>query len=340
MLVGIAIVCHSASQAQETRSPKPETVLANLNYPGSIAVHPKSGQVYVSDCGNARIIRIVDGKVEKVIIGFPKTDFGPQHLFQTAQQLGPAGIAFTDLGKLLVASNPPNQDGSRGSGQISLFDLPETNSPVQADQAVGSVSLANVADAEPERDFFGIACTGNQAYVTGTGGNKFGWVNRLVMTTDDQPEFKRFIDTMATMDSGQPTAITISPDGFVVVGSRGQGGDSMLAFFDQADARLKAKFNLSKDGMVALAYGPNQQRLFALLNSKQTPDSNGLYKLVGRRRNTECELQLIQSIENPWKMAFAPNGKLYITAGTENGSVLCVSGLDDVIDHADNGDQR
>ena len=313
---------------QATSTAATETVIDGLNHPAGVAVHPGTQQVYVSDSGNGRIIRINQGQAVDVVTGFPTSILAEDFGFQA----GPLGLHFMPDESLLVA------EGGRDSAtdRVSIFQLGDT--PTTSDQPKTAYSIKPSSDAPLEGDFFSLAHTNGITYVIGRGDEKFGWVNRLSSpkdtpkrNSDSEPEMdlKRFIDTWAGVEEKRPTAIAISPQGFVAVGFKGENDDrSVLGFFDQADGQLRAKFTLHQEGIIAVAYGPNAQRLYALFHSDEPAAKNGLYKLVGRNRNTECECQLIVELENPRAMAFDTSGHLFVAAGNEDGKLLKISDLD------------
>jgi len=214
-----------------------------------------------------------------------------------------------------------------GMDRVSVFELEDL--PRTADDELYSRPISSSSNGPGEGDFFGIATDDDVVYATGRGDTKFGWVSRMVRKKDDSIVFKPFIDTWQATETRLPTAITISPDGFVVVGQRGENGaSSVLAMYDQTDGDLRAKFDLPKNGIIAMDYGPRAGRLFALFNSSSEPAQNGLYKLIGRNRNTRCELELIHQIDDPLALTFSPDGELFIATGGQDGKLIKVSGLD------------
>ncbi len=76
----------SAQDAAKADAPKPagpamNVLVEGLDNPSGIAVQPETGVVFVSDSGAARIVKIVDGKIEPVVVEF-KTDVygkGPKY---------------------------------------------------------------------------------------------------------------------------------------------------------------------------------------------------------------------------------------------------------------------
>ena len=305
------------------QSVEPQTVIENLNHPCGVAIHPESGVAYVSDSGNGRIVRIVDGVAEEVVAGHPVSDLGNEFGFAA----GPLGMAFLgDENQLIVGSG----GWASGEDRVHGFDL--TESPVKLETAqTWTMTSKSGSGSAKAGDFYGIATFNGKIWVAPVADPQFGWLGQLTRQKADEVVFEPGIDTRKATGIGLPCAITISPDGFIVAGQHGENDNSsVLGFYDQATGALRAKFDLGQHGIVALAYGPNAGRLFALFNSRQHPAENGLYKLVARKRNTACEARLIHKLQDPRALAFATNGDLFVTAGRENGALLKFEGLDQV----------
>ena len=75
-----------------------DIVLDGLDNPFGLAVHPDTGNVYVSESSAGRVVRVIDGKVEEVITGFPRDSYSLGSTFD----VGPLGLAFFDKQTLLV----------------------------------------------------------------------------------------------------------------------------------------------------------------------------------------------------------------------------------------------
>lgn len=296
-----------------------ETIVDGLKHPCGVAVQPDSGAIFVSDSGNGRVIRLNDGSVEAVVSGYPVEPLADDFGFSA----GPLGIGFLSARKLVVSSGC----WKAGMDRVSIFDL--AKAPMTADDEEFSRSLNSTGTTPAEGDYYGLVVDGQHIFVSCRGDVNAGWVGLFSIRNDKPGPFKRHINTIETAGTQLPTTVTISPDGNLLVGLRGNDGDpSTLAFYDPGTGEPRAKFDTTINGLVALAYAPRSGRLFALYNSRATPGDNGLYKLVGRRRNTECEARLIKKLDQPSSMTFTPGGDLLITAGGEDGVLLKIAGLD------------
>jgi DNA-binding beta-propeller fold protein YncE len=291
-----------------------------LRYPGGVAVHPETQQVYIAESGKGRVIRLVDGQIEEVIRGFPVSPVSEVPAFEA----GPLGIAFLDSRTLVCGSG----GAVAGEDCVAVFRK-LTQSPIDFADADTAHRLPADSGNPAEGDFFGVAVDRNRVWVAGRNDADHGWVSRLLLDVSPPGQFERKIDTRKATGGGLPAALTISPDGFVVVGQDRQGDEgSLLTFYDQTDGKLRAKFELEHSGIVGLAYGPNGGRLFALFHSPQQHEHDGLYKLVARHRNTACEARLVGKMARPMGLAFAANGDLYVVGGGEHGQLLRLQGLD------------
>src|SRR6185369_11734799 len=113
-LIAAGLVALAISPARgETKA---ETVLGGLSNPCGLAVQPETGHVFVADSAAGRIIRVVDGKAEDVVVGFPLDKYGKGPKFD----IGPLGLAFLDKDTLVVG------DGSFVDGQeyVRVFTVP------------------------------------------------------------------------------------------------------------------------------------------------------------------------------------------------------------------------
>ena len=95
LLTGCLIVL---AACEVIAAPPVETVLEQLNNPCGVAVQPETGHVYVAESGAGRVVRIVEGKAQPVIVNFPLDVYGkgPQY------KIGPLGLAFASKDVLVV----------------------------------------------------------------------------------------------------------------------------------------------------------------------------------------------------------------------------------------------
>jgi hypothetical protein len=310
----------------------PEVVVSGLSNPNGVAVQPNTGHVFVADSGAQRIVRIVDGKLEPVIIDFPIQ----RDTKTPAANVGPLGLLFLDEETLVVGG------GGLPSGEdlLRVFKVPSKgSSPINATELHGEpVKLAKDDKHPGEGNFYGLARGSEGIYVTSAGDQQKGWVSVARLNSKNQlGKFERMIATRDANFVKSPMAITISPQGFVTVGQMGdpkERKDSLLTFYSEAGVNLGA-YRTGLYDITGLAYGPKHRRLFATDYHWSNPDKGGLYKLVDMKNDSECEAVLMTALEKPTALAFNTTGDCFITlAGTTkpgskpDGKLVIIRSLD------------
>jgi hypothetical protein len=123
-----------------------------------------------------------------------------------------------------------------------------------------------------------------------------------------------------------PRAMTVSEQGYMVIGFEGQG-DSQLAFFNPIDGAVVMRFDLGLSNLVALAYNPVSPGLFAAAG-------DGVYRIDDASQPGKLAIKAVKrgSVARPAGMAFGPDGALYLTStsasnmATPNGTVVKFTG--------------
>ncbi|MFY7969351.1 MAG: hypothetical protein ACOVNV_09685, partial [Pirellulaceae bacterium] len=131
-----------APAAEAPKGPAMSVLVDGLDNPSGIAVQPETGIVFVSDSGAGRIVRIVNGAPEPVVIEF-KTDIygkGPEY------NIGPLGLAFLDKNTLVVGGG----DLPDGEELLRVFDLTDMKEPLKAEAAKASFKLAAEGEIKGE----------------------------------------------------------------------------------------------------------------------------------------------------------------------------------------------
>ena len=314
---------------------KVETVIEGLNNPCSVAIQPDTGHVFVADSGALRIVRIVDGKATDVITDFPKDVYGNGPKYD----IGPLGLCFLDKETLVVGG------GGKPDGEelLRVFQVPAVGKEaIKADKTHGkALSIPASGETVGEGNFYGLARGNLGVFVTCNGDDEKGWVSLAGISEEKKlTEFSRSIATKELTKVDAPVGITLSPDGYVVVGQMGEinvAEDSLLTFYSE-EGKLLENYKTGLNDISGLAYGPNHGRLFAIDFNWQDTDNGGLYKLVGEGedRKQGCSAELITQLKKPTSMAFAANGDLFITLagnmseGSEqpDGKLVVIKNLD------------
>ena len=310
-----------------------ETVVEGLNNPSGIAIQPETGHVFVADSGALRVIRVVDGKAEPVIVDFTKDAYGKGPIYD----IGPLGLLFLDKDTLIVGG------GGKPDGEemIRVYQVPAAGEePIKADKTAGDPkTLPADDDVVGEGNFYALAKGAKGIYVTCNGDDVKGWVSLATLKEGKLDTFERKIATKEATKVDAPVAITISPEGHITVGQMGEinvAEDSLLTFYNE-DGKMLDNFKTGLNDITGLAYGPKNSRLFATDFNWLDTDDGGLYKLIAIKDNyEECTAKEIVKLKKPTALAFTPEGDLYITLagntseGSEkpDGKLVMIKGLD------------
>ncbi|MCA9203271.1 MAG: hypothetical protein R3C99_03915 [Pirellulaceae bacterium] len=294
-----------------------ETVLGDLTNPAGIAIQPKTGHVFVSDSGAGRVIRVVDGKAQEVIVGFPKDVYGKGPMYD----IGPLGLVFLDE-KTLVIGGGGLPDGEE---MLRVYEVPEAGAePIKADAMVSSYKLEGTDDIKGEGNFYGVAATKDAVYVTSNGDDTKGWVGKAAIKGSKVESFVRSIATKEAVNVDAPVGVTISPRGEVVIGQMGEisvPNDGLVSFYGASDGKLLLNVETGLSDITALAYSPKSEQLYATDFSWHDTSMGGLFQLVSKREDGKqtVDAKKVTSLDKPTAMAFGEDGTLYITVIGEPG---------------------
>jgi len=292
--------------------PKVETVLEGLINPAGVAVQPETGMVFVSDSGEGKIIRVVDGKAQDVITGSPKDVYGKGPKYE----IGPLGIAFFDKNTLIVG------DGGFVDGKefVRVFTVPEAGKKLDYDNDAKTKAgpLEATADLKPEGNFYGLAVSKSAVYVTSNGDDTKGWVLRMMVEGTKFGKLERWLATKEAVDVDAPVGITLSPRGEIVVGQMGEvnkPNDSLLTFYSASTGKKLLNLETKLFDITALAYHPKTGLLYATDFAWMEPKEAGLFRIDRGAKEGDAPIKVtkIVSLEKPTAMAFAPDGTLYVT---------------------------
>ncbi|QDU97036.1 hypothetical protein Pla8534_48610 [Lignipirellula cremea] len=325
-----------AASAFAADEPTTTTVLDNLNNPTAVAIQPETGHVFVSDSGNGKIIRVVDGKAEDVIVDFPKDVYGKGPMYD----IGPLGLHFLNKTTLVVGGGGLPD----GEEMLRVYTVPDAGKDaIKADAMKASFTLAADGDIKGEGNFYGLAATADAVFVTCNGDDTKGWVSKAKIEGDTITGFERSIATKEKTEVDAPVAATISPAGDLVIGQMGEisvPGDGLLTFYNPNDGEMLLNLETGLSDITALAYAPmpkpKKRQLYALDYSWSAPEEGGLFQLLKRVKDDKqsVEARKIASLDKPTGMIFAEDGTLYITvigtaeegAETKPGKLLKLEG--------------
>jgi DNA-binding beta-propeller fold protein YncE len=310
-LIAAGLVALAISPARgETKA---DTVLGGLSNPTGLAVQPETGHVFVSDSAAGRIIRVVDGKAEDVVVGFPKDGYGKGPFYD----IGPLGLAFLDKDTLVVG------DGSFKDGEeyVRVFTVPAAGKPALNFDKDAKAKLGPLGEKDglkPEGNFYAIAVGKTAIYISSNGDDTKGWVLKADVTGTKLGELTRYIATKEAVEVDAPVGITIGPEGDIVVGQMGEVNkpkDSLLTFYSAKTGKKILNLETGLYDITGLAYGPKTKLLYALDFAWMSSSDGGLYRLdksnAGGKQGVKATKVL--ALEKPTAMAFGKDGELYIT---------------------------
>ena len=315
VLNAVAMVVLAASPLVAA-DPTVETVIDGLYNPCAVAVQPDTGVVFVSDSGAGRVIRVVDGKAQDVIVGFAKDVYGKGPKFD----IGPLGLVFLDKDTLVVGGG----DYPDGDELLRVFSVPAAGSPaIKASDATGSFKMPATGDVKGEGNFYGLAATETAIFVTCNGDDTKGWISRAAIQKGKVTEFKRFLATKEATEVDAPIAATIrislspeKPDLLVI----GQGGevtvpeDALLTFYDVKTGKMLLNLETGLYDITGLAYSADSKKLFATDFAWMKTTEGGLFQLISTDDNGKqsVEAKKLVSLDKPTALAIQGD-TIYVT---------------------------
>jgi len=291
---------------------KVETVIGGLINPCGVAVQPETGHVFVADSGAGRVVRIVDGKIEEVIVGSPLDIYGKGPMYN----IGPLGLVFLDKNTLVVG------DGGFKDGAefVRVYEVPAVGKPAlkYEDAKYKLGPLAEMGEIKGEGNLYGLAATKTAIYVTCNGDDTKGWVSKSDIVNGKPGDLKRFIATKEAVQVDAPVGITISSKGEIVVGQMGEinvPNDSLLSFYSATTGKLLMNQKTGLYDIAAVGYSPKTQQLYALDFAWMKTEDGGLFQLIAGRKDGEPTLttKKIAGLDKATSMAFTADGTLYVT---------------------------
>lgn len=306
-LVALALValCWTSAGAEVSV----QVVVENLDNPCGLAVQPETGHVFVSDSGAGRVVRVVDGKAEDVIVGFPLDVYGKGPMYN----IGPLGLVFLDKDTLVVG------DGGFLDGEecLRVYTVPAAGSPaIKFDETKAKLGpLAATDEVKGEGNLYALAATKSAIFVTCNGDDTKGWVAKADINGTKFGELKRFIATKEAVEVDAPVGLTISPRGEVVVGQMGEinvPNDSLLTFYNANTGAKLLNTETKLYDIAALAYSP-QGQLYAADFAWMATEAGGLFQLIRTSASPGVTAKKITGLDKPTAMAFGADGSLYVT---------------------------
>lgn len=311
---------------------KVETVLTGLDNPTAVAIQPDTGHVFVAESGAGKVVRIVNGKAEDVVVGSPIDIYGKGPMYN----IGPLGIAFQDRDTLVVA------DGGFKDGEelVRIFTVLASGKPAvtyDKDEKAKAGPIAGKDDIKPEGNLYGVVVTKNAIYVTCNGDDTKGWIARSAIDGTKLGNLERFIATKEAVDVDAPVALAVDKAGNLVVGQMGEidkSKDALLTFYNAKTGKKLLNLETGLYDLTGVAYSPKTGLLYATDFAWMEAKDGGLFRLDADLKGGEQALKTtkIAPLDKPTAMAFAPDGTLYITVigtakddGSKVGALLKIA---------------
>ncbi len=327
----LLLLCYSAVAHA---APKVETILGSLDNPCGVAIQPETGHIFVADSGGGRIVRIVNGKSEDVIVGFGQDIYGKGPMYNIA----PLGLVFLNKDTLVVGGG----DLKDGEDLLRSFKVPAAGQPaIKPDAATAKFNLPETAELKAEGNFYALAANKSAVFVTANGDDTKGWVCKAEIKDGALVSFARSIATKEATEVDAPVGITISPVGDIVVGQMGEINvphDGLLTFYNAKTGKMVMNLQTGLYDITALAYGPApKSQLYALDFAWMKADEGGLFRLVTNKQNGKegVKAEKVIALDKPSAMVFGTDGALYVTViGTAKdgdskkpGQLLKITGI-------------
>ncbi len=305
LIVLLANTCANLHAAQ------PEVVAGKLDHPMGVAVQPATGDVFVSESGKGRIVRVVGGAVETAVAGFTPGTFGDEPSYQVS----PLGLGFLGNGMLLAGT------GDRPAGQDELLVLPIGAAGEKARDLSAAATRYLVTSSDPAQsggNFTGICSTAKSVFAVCQDSGDKGWMARISVQAGQAISFERYLATSSATGVASPYALTTSPRGDVIVSQIGKlrgGRDSHIAFFGAVNRQLLLDTTPGLYDVTGLAFGADGQ-LYATDLAWEQPDQGGLFQIVSVLADGKqsAEARRVATIERPTGLAAGKDGILYITS--------------------------
>ncbi len=318
----VLAACCAPALAEE----KVETVVEGLTNPCGVVVQPETGDLFVSDSGAGRVIRVQigeDGKAiqSDVITGFAKDIYGKGPMYN----IGPLGLVFLDKNTLIVGGG----DKVDVEEVIYVFEVPEAGAEaITVDAAKAKLGpLTKTEEVQAEGNYYGLAIAGGALYASANGDDTKGWVVKSAIDGTKFGDLERSIATKEAVQVDAPVALTTDDKGNLVVGQMGEinvPNDSLLSFYSPKTGKLKLNLETGLFDITGLAYSP-KGHLYATDFAWMASEEGGLFRLDAEGKGQEQTINPVKiaGLDKPTALAFGKDGALYITViGSEGKGQL------------------
>ncbi len=315
LMFSLAIVMLASTSEAQDKKGGPRQVGSGLDNPTGVAIHPKTGDIIVAE--RRGIVRFLaskpeDGKKRRFmeVNRFPGDKYGKGPIYD----IGPLGIAFIDDEHLVVG------DGSQVDTDevIRVYEIHSkpAEKPIPAKETEITLGpLESNDELKAEGNYYGVAVTAGYVFATANGDDTKGWIVRAKLDDHGHPSnLERFIATKEAVEVDAPVAITVNPDGDLVVGQMGEitvPGDGLLSVYDPKTGELKSNHETGLNDITGLGYSPATGKLYATDFSWIDTSKGALYELtVG---DDGVDTKKIVDLDKPTALTFDKDGHMYVT---------------------------
>ncbi|HEX6984372.1 MAG TPA: hypothetical protein VF170_03295 [Planctomycetaceae bacterium] len=304
--------------ADQAAGPEAVTLVTNLENPSGLAIHGKTGHVFIASRYGVYRYDPKGHGVTLEISGYPTDVYGKGPMYD----IGPLGLDFLNDETLVVG------DGSRPDGEevlrtYKIADAPaQTPTPEQnAEKTFGPIkegqeTALGEPTTKPEGNFYDVAVGNNGVFVSSNGDDTKGWIHKIEVT--DGKLGDKLVPTIATKQDVQvdaPVPLEFNAEKTeLYVGQMGEinvPNDSLLLVYDPNTGDLKKQYALGLHDPAGLAISPKTKKIYVTDFSWATPAEGGLFEVTieGDKTTTKRVLPL----DKPTALAFDKDGKLYVT---------------------------
>jgi glucose/arabinose dehydrogenase len=290
-------------------------VVINLDNPSGLAIHPKTGQVFIAS--HDGVHRFVPGEVPLKcpleITGFPTDVYGKGPKYD----ISALGVAFLDDEHLVVG------DGSRVDGEelVRVFKIPEKHpgKPQKEDESVYTAGPIGASEESVmgEGNYYGVAVLDGVVYVTNNGDDTKGWISSFSIADGKATKLTPVIATKVATNVDAPVPIAVL-DGKLYVGQMGEvttPGDSLLTVYDPEnydpkDPKPEKKWETGLSDIAGLAYSPKTKKWYCTDFAWAEPENGGLFELTVA--DDKVTAKKLAKLDKPTALTFDKDGNLYV----------------------------
>ncbi|MGC1273954.1 MAG: hypothetical protein WBC44_09620 [Planctomycetaceae bacterium] len=304
--------------ADAAAGPEAVALVTNLENPSGLAIHAKTGHVFVASKYGVYRYDPKGHGVTLEISGYATDVYGKGPKYD----IGPLGLDFVGEETLVVG------DGSRVDGEEVVRSYKIADAPAQtptpegnSEKSFGPIkegaeTALGEPTTKPEGNFYDIAVGKTGVFISSNGDDTKGWIHRIELT--DGKLGDKMVPTIATKTDVQvdaPVPLEFNADKTeLYVGQMGEinvPGDSLLLVYDPASGELKKQYPLGLHDPAGMAISPKTKKIYVTDFAWAKPEEAGLFEvtLEGDKATTKKILQL----DKPTALAFDKDGKLYVT---------------------------